>query len=80
MFKDDTFINEVNSAKIQLKLGYWRAYVFSSKIDSCFHLEENCIGGWGTGNDLCSLGHIGALCEQCDLYNIMGSGSYSVSS
>jgi hypothetical protein len=30
------------------------------------------------GNDICSLGHIGALCETCDLYNIRGNGTYAV--
>ena len=48
-------------------------------IDNCYHLKDNCIGGWGTGDKLCALGHVGALCEQCDLYNINGYGSFSVS-
>lgn len=26
---------------------------------------------------MCSLGHIGALCETCDLYNIRGSGQFA---
>ncbi|KAM3127333.1 hypothetical protein pb186bvf_020559 [Paramecium bursaria] len=79
-FIDENFIANVSSAQIQLKSGCWRAYVFSQKIDSCYHLYENCVGGWGIGNQLCAEGHIGALCEQCDLYNIKGNGSYSVSS
>lgn len=31
------------------------------------------------GNDICSLGHVGALCETCDLYNVRGNGTYAVS-
>lgn len=30
------------------------------------------------GNDICSFGHVGALCEACDLYNVRGSGTYAV--
>lgn len=30
------------------------------------------------GNDICSLGHVGALCETCDLYNIRGNGTYAI--
>ncbi|CAD8114152.1 unnamed protein product [Paramecium primaurelia] len=32
------------------------------------------------GDQSCSEGHVCALCEQCDLYNIRGEGPYSVSS
>jgi hypothetical protein len=39
----------------------------------------NCNGGWKTGDNSCFISHIGALCEQCDLYNIRGDGSFSVS-
>jgi hypothetical protein len=31
------------------------------------------------GNQICSLGHIGALCESCDLYNVRGKGTYAIS-
>ena len=31
------------------------------------------------GNDLCTEGYIGALCESCDLYNIRGDGYYASS-
>ena len=34
----------------------------------------NCLGGWSTGDKSCLKGHIGALCEQCDIYNIRGDG------
>jgi hypothetical protein len=46
----------------------------------------NCQGGTKTnykenmevGNDICSLGHVGALCEACDLYNVRGNGTYAL--
>lgn len=33
-------------------------------------MPEACLGGEETGNDLCVVGHIGALCESCDLYQV----------
>lgn len=48
-------------------------------IENCRNLEENCLGGWDSGDSSCFNGHIGALCEQCDLYNIRGDGPFSVS-
>lgn len=48
---------------IYLKPGFWRAYFYSSKIEECFHLLENCLGEWKPGDDSCTQGHIGALCE-----------------
>lgn len=27
--------------------------VTTSIIDLCLNRQENCIGGWGVGNDLC---------------------------
>ncbi len=29
-------------------------------------------------NDICSFGHIGALCKACFLYNVRGDGMYAV--
>ncbi|CAD8113596.1 unnamed protein product [Paramecium sonneborni] len=79
-YKDDTKIKSLESSMIELRQHYWRAYYFSQTIEYCYHLVENCKGGWRPGDESCILGHIGALCEQCDLYNSRGSGSYSVSS
>lgn len=36
----------------------------------CFNQLENCEGGWNVGNDMCSEGNIGALCESCDWYGV----------
>lgn len=55
-----------------MRSGYWR-YVFqSTTVEYCYHYPTNCLGGWNYGNPTCVTGHIGALCEQCDLYNIRG--------
>lgn len=35
---------------------------------SCVNLEENCLGGTGNNSkEFCFEGHIGAMCEACDL-------------
>ncbi|CAD8104192.1 unnamed protein product [Paramecium sonneborni] len=78
--KDDVSTINVQPALLNLKFGYWRPYFQSSKVSYCLNLPENCLGGWEEGDNSCFLGHIGALCEQCDLYNIRGDGYYSVSS
>ncbi|CAK62038.1 unnamed protein product (macronuclear) [Paramecium tetraurelia] len=73
---DDQKIQEITQAQIFLKKGYWRMKVTTSTIDLCLNNQQNCIGGWGVGNDLCQQGYIGALCEQCDYYNDRGGGNY----
>lgn len=40
-------------------------------------MENNCVGGFDAGNESCKKGHIGALCEQCDLYGVQWGDSYS---
>ncbi|CAD8068134.1 unnamed protein product [Paramecium sonneborni] len=73
---DDTKIQNFTQAQIFLKQNYWRMYVTSSIINLCSNKQENCIGGWGVGDNLCKLGYLGALCEQCDYYNIRGGGQF----
>ncbi|CAK69569.1 unnamed protein product (macronuclear) [Paramecium tetraurelia] len=73
---DDQKIQEITQAQIFLKKGYWRMKVTTSTIDLCLNNQQNCIGGWGIGNDLCQQGYIGALCEQCDYFNVRGGGNY----
>ncbi|CAD8087564.1 unnamed protein product [Paramecium sonneborni] len=78
-YKDDLKMKSIQSSMIELRSGYWRAYYYSQTIEYCYHLLENCQGGWKPGDYSCTQGHIGALCEQCDLYNTIGLGSYSIS-
>ncbi|CAD8211891.1 unnamed protein product [Paramecium octaurelia] len=79
-YKDDLKMKSIESSMIELRSSYWRAYYYSQTIEYCYHLTENCEGGWSPGDESCIVGHIGALCEQCDLYNVRGDGSYSLSS
>ena len=40
--------------------------------------KDIIIKDWKITGDLsCKIGNLGALCEQCDLYNFLGQGSYS---
>ncbi|CAD8120899.1 unnamed protein product [Paramecium sonneborni] len=73
---DQNKFKSITSNQIQLKIGYWRPNYQSDYIESCFKLQENCEGGWFVSNDLCKIGHIGGLCEECDIYNIRGQGNY----
>ena len=53
---------------ISIDLGYWRTHNLSDIVVECYNLKENCLGGPGnTSLELCYEGHIGALCEECDL-------------
>lgn len=40
-------------------------------------MPANCKGGWIPGNPSCYTGHIGALCESCDLYGQFNELRYS---
>ncbi|CAK91983.1 unnamed protein product (macronuclear) [Paramecium tetraurelia] len=78
--KDDVSTISVNSSQLNLKQGFWRPYIGTSKVSSCLNQLSNCLGGLIEGDESCSRGHIGALCEQCDLYNTRGDGEFSVGS
>ena len=54
--------------KLIVNKGYWRANAYSADIVECKNLLENCVGGT-FGNFVCYEGHIGPLCESCDVYN-----------
>ncbi|CAD8089118.1 unnamed protein product [Paramecium sonneborni] len=73
---DKTKFQSISSNQLQLLKGYWRPNFLSDSTDYCFKNPNFCIGGWKVGNDLCSLGHIGGLCEECDVYNIRGDGEF----
>ena len=70
-------MKNIEPAMIQLRETYWRAFYYSEIIESCYHLSTNCQGRWFAGDPSCIEGHIGALCESCDLYDIRGYGSFS---
>ncbi|CAD8121702.1 unnamed protein product [Paramecium sonneborni] len=75
IFDKQKFKN-ITSNMIQLLKGNWRPHYLSDYSEQCFKNLEFCIGGWGVGNELCKIGHIGGLCEECDIDNIIGNGQY----
>ena len=58
-----------------LRSGFWRAKHDSNKIEACNN--ELCLGGWAPGDSSCTTGYVGALCKECDIYNLRGSGRYA---
>ncbi|CAD8123905.1 unnamed protein product [Paramecium sonneborni] len=73
---DKNKFQAITSNNIELQKGYWRPNFLCDIIDQCFKNMQFCKGGWTVGDDLCTFGHIGGLCEQCDKYNIRGDGSF----
>ncbi|CAD8173391.1 unnamed protein product [Paramecium octaurelia] len=73
---DKTKFKNITENNIELLGGFWRPDFVSDYIEQCFKNLKFCKGGWGYGNQICHLGHIGALCEECDIYNIRGEGKY----
>ncbi|CAK69886.1 unnamed protein product (macronuclear) [Paramecium tetraurelia] len=76
---DEISIKEITSNQLNLYPGYWRAYFDTNQVEYCYNLPESCLGGWKEGDYSCITGHIGALCEQCDISDIRGDGMYSIS-
>lgn len=62
---------------MKLKPHFWRKHKYTIRVSECLNSKENCIGGYG--NNTCKIGHIGANCEACDLYNQLGNGHYGKS-
>ncbi|CAD8066341.1 unnamed protein product [Paramecium sonneborni] len=62
---------------LDLYPGVWRYNLYSSILEQCSNQPKNCLGGWKIGDETCLKGTIGALCQECDLYNTRGLGKYS---
>ncbi|CAD8212314.1 unnamed protein product [Paramecium pentaurelia] len=73
---DIKLINQTNGAMLQLQQSYWRPHLRSDLIERCQKYPSKCLGGWFPGEVSCSIGSIGALCEECDIYNIRGDGYF----
>ncbi|CAD8209833.1 unnamed protein product [Paramecium octaurelia] len=73
---DKTKFKNITENNIELLEGFWRPNFLSDSIEHCFKNIKFCKGGWGQGNQICDQGHIGALCEECDIYNVRGEGKY----
>lgn len=63
-------------SNIILKKGNWRNNLTTDDIFPCYNNEDNCIGGYRI-ETLCKKGHIGPLCEDCDIQNLNGEGKFS---
>ncbi|CAD8166230.1 unnamed protein product [Paramecium pentaurelia] len=75
IFDKQKFEN-ISSNQIKLLSGYWRPNYLSDYTEYCFKNPTFCIGGWDVGHNLCSLGHIGGLCEECDIFDQRGKGQF----
>ncbi|CAD8187793.1 unnamed protein product [Paramecium pentaurelia] len=75
IFDKTKFLN-ITANMIQLQGGNWRPHYLSDYSQLCFKNLNFCQGGWGVGDELCKIGHIGGLCEECDINNIIGNGQY----
>lgn len=60
----------VSPTGMKLIHGYWRPEYHNDYVEYCINLQNNCNGGWVPGNPSCYTGHVGGLCESCDIYMI----------
>ncbi|CAD8198400.1 unnamed protein product [Paramecium pentaurelia] len=75
IFDKDKY-SDITSNMIKLQQGFWRPHNLSDYAEYCFKNSQFCNGGWQVGDYTCNQGHIGGLCEECDVYNIRGFGNY----
>lgn len=61
-------MKDVSPIGIDLLHGFWRPNYKNDNIESCSNLANNCNGGWVPADPSCYTGHLGALCESCDIY------------
>ncbi|CAD8084363.1 unnamed protein product [Paramecium sonneborni] len=76
--KDDLTTLNVFQNQLILRTGFWRPYFDTNEVSYCLNLQLNCLGGIEVGDSSCYKGHIGSLCEQCDLYDTQGWGQFSI--
>ncbi|KAM3137025.1 hypothetical protein pb186bvf_010938 [Paramecium bursaria] len=67
-------VQDMKQGLLKLNKGFWRPTLTNHYIEQC---DKNCLGGWQVGEKSCEQGYFGALCHECDLYNIRGEGSFS---
>lgn len=73
---DPNFVKNYSRSSIDLQKGFWKFSSRSHQIESCFKEAENCLGGWTSGDHSCKFDCLGALCEECDIYNLRGFGEF----
>eukprot|EP00825_Cyclidium_porcatum_P026846 TRINITY_DN2884_c0_g1_i1.p1 TRINITY_DN2884_c0_g1~~TRINITY_DN2884_c0_g1_i1.p1 ORF type:complete len:371 (+),score=42.15 TRINITY_DN2884_c0_g1_i1:95-1207(+) len=52
---------------LEVRDGYWRSSNMTANIISCKNKKSNCLQSTGIKNEICKEGHIGPLCEECDI-------------
>ncbi|KAL4480533.1 hypothetical protein ABPG72_022288 [Tetrahymena utriculariae] len=70
-------VNESYRNVLILQQGFWRESETSSDVLECSNSKMSCLGGQYYGNQICQQGHIGPLCEQCDLSGQYWNQSYT---
>lgn len=76
---DEASMNATGLDQISIRYGFWRPDHLNDLPEKCKNQDYNCKGGYDVGNDLCTEGNVGALCEECDIYSIYWDESYSQS-
>ncbi|KAM3136528.1 hypothetical protein pb186bvf_011331 [Paramecium bursaria] len=74
LYKDSNKIQDLKLGQIKLHQQFWRYSYANKYIEQC--PNENCLGGWQTGDQSCQIGYIGGICQECDIDNIRGDGNY----
>ncbi|KAM3131596.1 hypothetical protein pb186bvf_016260 [Paramecium bursaria] len=74
MHIDTNSMAKLDVGQIKLYQQFWRHSYANKYIEQC--KNENCLGGWIPGDNSCKIGYIGALCSECDVYNIRGDGHF----
>ncbi|KAM3133318.1 hypothetical protein pb186bvf_014611 [Paramecium bursaria] len=68
-------IEQLKVGNIKLRPTFWRAKLDSNKIEQCNNAQ--CLGGWQPGDQSCLIGYVGALCKECDIYDLRGKGKFA---
>ncbi|KAM3132341.1 hypothetical protein pb186bvf_015555 [Paramecium bursaria] len=74
LYQDQNVIEQLKIGQIKLFKQFWRHSYANKYIEQC--KNYNCLGGWYPGDSSCVAGYLGALCSECDVYNVRGLGSY----
>ncbi|KAM3137968.1 hypothetical protein pb186bvf_009863 [Paramecium bursaria] len=69
-------IEKLKIGLIKLRQNYWRYNYSTIYIEECPN-QYQCNGGWRPGDSSCNASRIGALCQECDIYNQLGNGHFT---
>ncbi|KAM3136514.1 hypothetical protein pb186bvf_011317 [Paramecium bursaria] len=71
-------ISKLKVGRVKLQKNYWRPSLTSNLIEKC-EKDQVCLGGWMDGDLSCKSQRVGALCKECDIYNLKGEGQFAKS-